>query len=136
RRPAGRAPAGRRTDRWPPRRPRTATRAASGYRGRGKVPRFQRTGRWYGPAVLGFDPYRYLMGLRGDTWGRRHLERQDREALREMETSHLGLPNGLELEWLGVAGFRLSFEGHTLLIDPYVSRVSMGALLRRRPALP
>jgi L-ascorbate metabolism protein UlaG (beta-lactamase superfamily) len=29
---------------------------------------------------------------------------------------------GLELEWLGTAGFRLSAEGTTLLVDPYASR--------------
>ena len=34
----------------------------------------------------------------------------------------LGLPAGLELEWLGTAGFRLSLDDTTLLIDPYLSR--------------
>lgn len=32
---------------------------------------------------------------------------------------------GLELEWLGTAGFRLTAEGTTLLVDPYVSRPSV-----------
>lgn len=48
----------------------------------------------------------------------------------------LGLPNGLELEWLGVAGYRLTYEGVSILLDPYVSRVPLRALLLRRPALP
>jgi L-ascorbate metabolism protein UlaG (beta-lactamase superfamily) len=42
------------------------------------------------------------------------------------------LPPGLELEWLGTAGFRLSAGGQHLLIDPYGTRISLGALLRRR----
>jgi L-ascorbate metabolism protein UlaG (beta-lactamase superfamily) len=60
----------------------------------------------------------------------------DLTALREFEHVPLGLPNGLELEWLGVAGYRLSFEGTTVLVDPYVSRVPLRSLLLRRPALP
>ncbi|MBX3159528.1 MAG: MBL fold metallo-hydrolase [Deltaproteobacteria bacterium] len=42
------------------------------------------------------------------------------------------LPRGLELTWLGTAGFRLAYQGTTLLIDPYVTRLSFGSLLRRR----
>jgi len=42
----------------------------------------------------------------------------------------------LEVEWLGVSGYRMSFEGQTIFIDPYVSRVPFGDLLRRRPTLP
>ena len=60
----------------------------------------------------------------------------DLTALRELERVPLGLPAGLELEWLGVAGYRLTFEGTTVLVDPYVSRVPLWALLLRRPALP
>jgi L-ascorbate metabolism protein UlaG (beta-lactamase superfamily) len=48
----------------------------------------------------------------------------------------LGLPAGLELEWLGVAGYRLTYEGVSVLVDPYVSRVPLRTLLLRRPALP
>jgi len=57
-------------------------------------------------------------------------------ALAELERVPLGLPAGLELEWLGVAGYRLSYEGVAILIDPYVSRVPLRSLLLRRPALP
>jgi L-ascorbate metabolism protein UlaG (beta-lactamase superfamily) len=57
-------------------------------------------------------------------------------ALRALEANPLGLPTGLRLEWLGVSGYRLSYEGHSLLIDPYVSRVPLRALLLRRPARP
>src|SRR3954447_16782678 len=58
------------------------------------------------------------------------------QALRELERKPLGLPAGLEIEWLGVAGYRLTYEGVTLLVDPYVSRVPLRALLSGRPALP
>ena len=34
--------------------------------------------------------------------------------------------DGLEVEWLGVSGYRISLEGQTLFIDPYLSRVPFG----------
>lgn len=46
------------------------------------------------------------------------------------------LPPGLELEWLGTSGFRLSYDGWDLLIDPYLSRVPLSDLARRRVRLP
>ncbi len=42
------------------------------------------------------------------------------------------LPAGLELTWLGTAGFRFAYQGKTLWIDPYVTRLPLGDLLRRR----
>jgi len=63
-------------------------------------------------------------------------ERDDADALRELEQRPLVLSPGLELEWLGVSGYRLTYEGHTLFIDPYVSRVTLGDVLRRRRAMP
>jgi L-ascorbate metabolism protein UlaG (beta-lactamase superfamily) len=62
-------------------------------------------------------------------------ERHDADAMRELEGKPLELARGLELEWLGVAGYRLSYEGHTIYIDPYVSRVPLASVLRRVPAL-
>jgi L-ascorbate metabolism protein UlaG (beta-lactamase superfamily) len=46
------------------------------------------------------------------------------------------LPDGLELQWLGTAGFRLSYAGVHLLIDPYFSRASLRRVISRRPVLP
>jgi L-ascorbate metabolism protein UlaG (beta-lactamase superfamily) len=46
------------------------------------------------------------------------------------------LPAGLEIEWLGTAGFRLAHEGTTLLIDPFFSRQPLKATLRAKPFLP
>jgi L-ascorbate metabolism protein UlaG (beta-lactamase superfamily) len=63
-------------------------------------------------------------------------ERHDLQALGELERRGLELPDGLELEWLGVSGYRLGYAGHDLYVDPYVSRVPLRAVLARRPALP
>jgi len=60
----------------------------------------------------------------------------DADTLAELEAIDLGLPAGLKLEWLGVSGYRMSFEGATIFIDPYVSRVPLRSLLLRRPAGP
>jgi L-ascorbate metabolism protein UlaG (beta-lactamase superfamily) len=43
------------------------------------------------------------------------------------------LPPGLELTWLGTAGFRIAYQGTVVLIDPYVTRLSLRDLLARRP---
>jgi L-ascorbate metabolism protein UlaG (beta-lactamase superfamily) len=60
----------------------------------------------------------------------------DAQALRELEAAPLGLPAGLGVSWLGVSGYRLTYEGVSLFVDPYVSRVPLRALLLRRPAMP
>jgi L-ascorbate metabolism protein UlaG (beta-lactamase superfamily) len=48
----------------------------------------------------------------------------------------IGLPPGLQLQWLGTAGFRLGYAGFELLIDPYVTRSSSGEVFGRRPLQP
>ncbi|HEX5308679.1 MAG TPA: MBL fold metallo-hydrolase [Solirubrobacteraceae bacterium] len=60
----------------------------------------------------------------------------DLQTLHALEAAELGLPQGLRIEWLGVSGYRLSYEGASLLIDPYLSRVGLRALLLRRAARP
>lgn len=60
----------------------------------------------------------------------------DADALRELEAGDAGLPTGLEVEWLGVSGYRLTYEGVSIFIDPYVSRVPLRSLLLRRVAMP
>ena len=62
-------------------------------------------------------------------------ERHDADAMRELASESLELARGLELEWLGVAGYRLSYEGQTIYIDPYISRVPLSSVIRRTPAL-
>jgi L-ascorbate metabolism protein UlaG (beta-lactamase superfamily) len=82
------------------------------------------------------EPPRYLLDFARFLATKSSQERHDMQALRELESSPLGLAPGLELEWLGVSGYRLTYEGQTVFIDPYVSRVPLGAVLRRRPATP
>jgi L-ascorbate metabolism protein UlaG (beta-lactamase superfamily) len=81
-------------------------------------------------------PLRHLGELARAQVGRRGTARADGEALDELEARPLALPAGLEVEWLGVSGYRLTFEGHTVFIDPYLSRVPLRDLLQRRRALP
>lgn len=52
-----------------------------------------------------------------------------------VQRSRERLAPGLELEWLGTAGFRLSCEGFDLLIDPYVTRHGLRQTLGRGPLL-
>lgn len=59
----------------------------------------------------------------------------DRAAAASFEAAPLGLPAGLELEWLGVSGYRMTFEGVSIFIDPYVSRAPLRSLLLKRIAL-
>jgi L-ascorbate metabolism protein UlaG (beta-lactamase superfamily) len=65
---------------------------------------------------------------------RKKREQHDADAMRELASKPLELPHGLELEWLGVAGYRLSYEGQTIYIDPYLSRVPLASVIRRTPA--
>jgi len=81
-------------------------------------------------------PLRHLGDLAKAQVTRRSAAREDGQALGELEARPLELPEGLEVEWLGVSGYRMSFEGQTLFVDPYLSRVPFGDLVRRRPTLP
>lgn len=81
-------------------------------------------------------PLRHLAELAKARAARRSSERDDTQALRELERRRLELPKGLEVEWLGVSGYRLAYEGQTLFVDPYLSRVPFRDLVLRRPTLP
>jgi L-ascorbate metabolism protein UlaG (beta-lactamase superfamily) len=81
-------------------------------------------------------PLRHLGELAKARATRRSSARADGQLLAELETRPPALPAGLELEWLGVSGYRLSYEGQTLFIDPYLSRVPFRHLVLRRQALP
>jgi L-ascorbate metabolism protein UlaG (beta-lactamase superfamily) len=81
-------------------------------------------------------PARYLADFVRFVATKGRQEHEDTQALRELERAPLPLPEGLELEWLGVSGYRLTYEGQTLFVDPYVSRVSLADVIRRRPATP
>jgi L-ascorbate metabolism protein UlaG (beta-lactamase superfamily) len=60
----------------------------------------------------------------------------DLEALAELESRPVELPAGLKIEWLGVSGYRITYEGRALYVDPYFSRVPLRSLLLRRTAVP
>jgi L-ascorbate metabolism protein UlaG (beta-lactamase superfamily) len=60
----------------------------------------------------------------------------DAQAVRELERVPVDLPAGLELAWLGVSGYRISYEGVSIFVDPYVSRVPLRAFVLRRRTLP
>jgi L-ascorbate metabolism protein UlaG (beta-lactamase superfamily) len=79
---------------------------------------------------------RHAIDLAVSPLSRRSRLRDDTQALDELETHAADLPAGLEIEWLGVSGYRLGFEGQALYVDPYVTRVPLGHLLRRKAALP
>lgn len=81
-------------------------------------------------------PLRHLGDLARARATRASAAREDGQALGELERRPLELPAGLEVEWLGVSGYRMSYEGQTLFVDPYLSRVPFGDILRRRPTLP
>jgi L-ascorbate metabolism protein UlaG (beta-lactamase superfamily) len=82
------------------------------------------------------SPLRHLGELAKARARRRSAARADSEALDELEARPLQLPAGLEVEWLGVSGYRMTCEGKTLFIDPYLSRVPFRDLVLRRTALP
>lgn len=59
----------------------------------------------------------------------------DLAAIAAFESNPLELPAGLELQWLGVSGYRMTYQGQTIFIDPYVSRAPLKSLLLRRTAI-
>lgn len=70
---------------------------------------------------------------------RPHARQQNDESVaREANYARhdIDLPPGLSLQWLGTAGFTLTYEGYALLIDPYLSRPSLRTLLRARSLAP
>lgn len=82
------------------------------------------------------EPLRHLGDLAVSRATRGREERRSHEALGELGRRQLTLPQGLELEWLGVSGYRIAYEGKTIFVDPYLSRVPLASLLRGRSALP
>jgi L-ascorbate metabolism protein UlaG (beta-lactamase superfamily) len=74
--------------------------------------------------------YHFASGLRYLATARRQ-HASDRATARQL-TAPLALPGGLEVSWIGTAGFRFAYQGAVLWIDPYVTRLPLGALVRRR----
>jgi L-ascorbate metabolism protein UlaG (beta-lactamase superfamily) len=80
------------------------------------------------------DLLRHIASFARFAAARGERERDDADAMHELAAQPLELTHGLELEWLGVAGYRLSYEGQTIYIDPYLSRVPLASVIRRTPA--
>ena len=81
-------------------------------------------------------PLRHLGELAKARATRRSSERADGQLLGELEARPLALPAGLEVEWLGVSGYRMTYEGQTIFVDPYLSRVPFADLVLRQQAVP
>ena len=66
----------------------------------------------------------------------RRMQASDRATARQLAWPEARgpspLPAGLELTWIGTAGFRLAYQGVVVWIDPYVTRLPLGDLARRR----
>jgi L-ascorbate metabolism protein UlaG (beta-lactamase superfamily) len=82
------------------------------------------------------QPLRHIGELAKARATKRSAEREDAQSLSELEHRPPALPEGLDVEWLGVSGYRIAFEGRTLFVDPYLSRVPLRDLVFRRRALP
>src|SRR5271163_422148 len=82
------------------------------------------------------DAIRHLASFARFAAQRTKREQHDAAVLRELNAGTLPLPAGLELQWLGTAGYRLSYQGQAIYIDPYLSRVPLHSLLRGAPAVP
>jgi hypothetical protein len=79
--------------------------------------------------VLG--PLGHVGGLLAYLATARRHHASDRITARQLAWSD-NLPPGLELTWLGTAGFRLAYQGTVVWIDPYVTRLSLRDLVARR----
>jgi L-ascorbate metabolism protein UlaG (beta-lactamase superfamily) len=60
-------------------------------------------------------------------------EERDGSTMAELARVDVSWPSGLDIEWLGTAGYRMTYQGSTLLIDPYLSRVPLRAVFSRNP---
>jgi L-ascorbate metabolism protein UlaG (beta-lactamase superfamily) len=85
--------------------------------------------------VLG--PLGHVGGLLAYLATARRQHASDRATAHQLAWSG-SLPSGLELTWIGTAGFRLAYQGTVVWVDPYVTRLSLRDLLGRRavPASP
>ncbi|MEZ5382609.1 MAG: MBL fold metallo-hydrolase [Microthrixaceae bacterium] len=86
------------------------------------------------------DPLRHTASLARWAATRRSQERAGTEALSETRWTDAQaaaeLPDGLSIRWLGTAGYELTYRGYVLLIDPYLTRMPVADLLRRRTVPP
>lgn len=77
------------------------------------------------------DLLRHFADLGRYLRNREQREREDAAAAVDLAAGGLTLERGLEIEWLGTAGYRITYEGRSLLIDPYLTRVPLSSVLKR-----
>ena len=76
------------------------------------------------------SPLRHIAEMVRNIPRRGESDRASEQAAAELESRAAELaaellPAGLAIEWLGVSGYRLSYEGRDLYVDPYISRVPL-----------
>ncbi|MEO3786385.1 MBL fold metallo-hydrolase [Actinocorallia sp. B10E7] len=81
-------------------------------------------------------PARHLARTLGYYARRGSRDRADHETVANLVWEGEGLPHGLDVSWLGTAGFVLSYQGFDLLIDPYVTRMPLREMLSRQVVRP
>jgi L-ascorbate metabolism protein UlaG (beta-lactamase superfamily) len=82
------------------------------------------------------DTLRHLASFADFAAHRGDRERHDAAVFSELAAQAAILPKGLEITWLGTAGFKLSYEQQVLYIDPYLSRIPLRSLFGSRPVHP
>ena len=80
-------------------------------------------------------PLGHIGSLIGYLATARRQHASDQTTARQLAWSG-GLPAGLELTWVGTAGFRLAYQGTVVWIDPYVTRLSLRDLVARHVVPP
>ena len=84
-----------------------------------------------------FRAARHAAELAGSAATKRSRLPEDDQALREMEAERAGAARRASRSSGSASRATGStYEGRTLYVDPYVSRVPLSSLLRRRPAVP
>jgi len=82
-----------------------------------------------------FGPLDHVGAALGYLATARRQHDSDRTTARQLAW-HASLPAGLSVTWLGTAGFRFEYQGVVVWIDPYVTRLALADLLRRRVVPP
>jgi L-ascorbate metabolism protein UlaG (beta-lactamase superfamily) len=79
------------------------------------------------------DPLRHVGAAFAYLATARRQHESDRLTARQLAwPQSVTLPHGLELTWLGTAGFRLAYQGVVVWIDPYVTRFPLADFVMRK----
>jgi L-ascorbate metabolism protein UlaG (beta-lactamase superfamily) len=79
------------------------------------------------------DPLRHVGAAVAYLATARRQHESDRLTARQLAwPASVTLPPGLELTWVGTAGFRLAYQGVVVWIDPYVTRLPLADFVMRK----